>query len=307
MPEVPMLPAIYTEADLDAFMDTPDRVRTALDHLASTLHTGPLTPPQRGSALVGIGNEVVVKAMAPMDASLAKAEAAALDRLQGRLPVATPELLDHGILDGWTYTVMRRLPGQELADVWDDLPQAVQLDLARQLGETLSTLHTIEAPPQVPRTDWADWVHTRLPVLEDTQRKRGCPESMLSGLSRLMERCDLSEGRRVWLHTEVMVEHLLVTEAPSGWRLSGLFDFEPTMVGPQDYELASVGVFFARGDHKVLQAVQQAMGLHVSAERVFAMAALHRYSRLGWYQSRLGGPIDRVADLPNHWFGSNVP
>jgi hygromycin-B 7''-O-kinase len=57
----------------------------------------------------------------------------------------------------------------------------------------------------------------------------------------------------VLLCTEVMREHLLVSEDPAGaWRLSGLIDFEPAMRGEREYEFASVGVFVAEGDARFL-------------------------------------------------------
>ena len=39
-----------------------------------------------------------------------------------------------------------------------------------------------------------------------------------------------------------MRSHLLTAEGPEGtWRLSGLIDFEPAMLGEREYEFADVG------------------------------------------------------------------
>lgn len=49
-------------------------------------------------------------------------------------------------------------------------------------------------------------------------------------------------GPPVLLHTEIMSEHLLVTQSPGGsWRLSGLLDFEPAMRGEREYEFVGAG------------------------------------------------------------------
>jgi hygromycin-B 7''-O-kinase len=45
-----------------------------------------------------------------------------------------------------------------------------------------------------------------------------------------------------------MSQHLLVTQTASGWRLSGLIDFEPAMRGDREYEFAAIGVFVAEAD-----------------------------------------------------------
>ncbi len=110
------------------------------------------------------------------------------------------------------------------------------------------------------------------------------------------------EGAVGWLHTEVMLQHLLVEKTAHGWRLSGIFDFEPSWVGPRDYELAAVGVFVAQGNGDLLKEVMRAAGMVCSPERIFAMACLHRYANLGWYQRLLGGPVT-VMDTPQMWFG----
>ncbi|WP_368396660.1 phosphotransferase [Streptomyces sclerotialus] len=48
-----------------------------------------------------------------------------------------------------------------------------------------------------------------------------------------LPRCGSSPPRRSLLHTEVMREHFLVD--PDGWRLTGLLDFEPAMIGDRAY------------------------------------------------------------------------
>src|SRR5437867_1246774 len=101
---------------------------------------------------------------------------------------------------------------------------------------------------------------------------------------------------RSLLHTEIMREHLLVEETRDGFRLSGLFDFEPAMVGAPEYELASVGVFFSAGDPTLLRTLLLAYGLGEDelspnlSRRALAYALLHRYSNLSWYLTRVPPP-----------------
>ena len=76
-------------------------------------------------------------------------------------------------------------------------------------------------------------------------------------------------------------------------RLGDEFDFEPAMVGEPDYEFASVGLFVACGDARLLRRTLKSYG-HADADggaalacRFMAHALLHRYSNLRWYLQRL--------------------
>ena len=101
------------------------------------------------------------------------------------------------------------------------------------------------------------------------------------------------DARRSLLHTELMREHLLVEHDGAGWQLSGLFDFEPAMLGAAEYDFASFGLFVACGDSRFLRRTLLAYGyrhdqLDAALQcRLMAYAMLHRYSNLRWYLERL--------------------
>jgi hygromycin-B 7''-O-kinase len=107
-----------------------------------------------------------------------------------------------------------------------------------------------------------------------------------------------------------MREHLLVEPFGDGWRLSGLFDFEPAMLGEADYEFASIGLFVACGDARLLRRMLRASGRPAAAldatlpMRLMTHALLHRYSHLGWYLRRLPLPqASTLEQLAQQWFG----
>ena len=133
------------------------------------------------------------------------------------------------------------------------------------------------------------------------------------GWSRSSPSCSAGPARptreQVLLHTEIMREHLLVEPAGSGWRLSGLFDFEPAMRGAREYEFASIGLFVSGGDARALRCILRAYGYAEAAldnalqNRLMAMALLHRYSNLPWYLQRLPLPgAQRLEQLAAHWW-----
>jgi Phosphotransferase enzyme family. len=105
--------------------------------------------------------------------------------------------------------------------------------------------------------------------------------------------CAPIDARRALLHTELMREPLLVRTDGSRCELSGLFDFEPAMVGAPEYDFASFGLFVACGDGRFLRRALLAYGLparRLDAAlqcRLMAYAMLHRYSNLRWYLERL--------------------
>ena len=264
--------------------------------------TGTWVRPARGSALLALGQHEVLKLMAPHDAAYLATEAVCLEALEGRLPVPTARLIDRGTYQGWPWVRMTRLGGHELFDVWPTLDVNTRVRLASELGVCVRVLHGLPAPAELHRHDWAAWLDERLPTLVGRHGARGAPPALLAGLERFVGDADLQEGRTGWLHTELMLEHLLVEQTDGGWRLSGLFDFEPSWVGPVDYEFSSVGLFVGRGDPAILGAVMREAGVDASPQRLFAMAMVHRYANLGWYHSRLGGPLDLDA-LAEAWFG----
>lgn len=303
MAQLRTLPAIANDADFERFMDS-GPVQAVLDAIGGSLGLGTLKRPTRGSVLVGLTETEVLKVFPPHETEHAALEVACLRALQGELPVRTAELIDQGVCQGWPWILMQRLPGQELAEAWPNLSHPHRLALATQLGEALKVLHALPAPQEVPRVDWAAWCAERLPRLEQLQRQKGCPEPLLDGLQTFVKGCDLGAGQTGWLHTEIMREHLLVEMTSRGPRLSGLFDFEPSWVGPVDYEYGAVGLFFSAGQPDLLHAVQRAAGREIDPERLFALTMMHRYAHLGWYHRRLGGPTDHAA-LARAWFAVN--
>jgi hygromycin-B 7''-O-kinase len=115
------------------------------------------------------------------------------------------------------------------------------------------------------------------------------------------------DGQLALLHTEIMREHLLVERFEDGWHISGLFDFEPAMLGAREYDLAAVGIFLTCAEPGLLRAFLVAYGAEIDDElplRIMAYALLHRYSNLRWYLERLpvpdhGGDLERLART---WF-----
>ena len=184
--------------------------------------------------------------------------------------------------------------------------------LCQRLGEAVAALHALDSRPlaDLPPPHWADFVPAQRRQAVARQRKRGLPEPWLEQIEPFLDRwAGPADAEQVLLHTEIMREHLLVEPDGSGWRLSGLFDFEPAMRGAREYEFASIGLFVSAGDPRALRRILRAYGYAEAAldsalqNRLMAQALLHRYSNLPWYLQRLPLPdAHRLEQLAAHWW-----
>jgi hygromycin-B 7''-O-kinase len=256
-----------------------------------------------------VGDEHVVKLFPLNENSFFNTERAALTRIDGRLPIPTPRAIAAGERGQWLYIVMTRLSGSSLAETWHTIEIHDRLQLMREVGAALAALHATATDELEPlAVDWPRFMDAQRASCRDRQLARalGAPwvDAVDEFLARWMPRDD---GTRVFLHTEVMRQHLLVERRKGAWHISGLIDFEPAMIGAPEYELAAVGIFLTCAEPGLLGVLLDAYGAEVDDElplRIMAYALLHRYSNLRWYLERLPAP-DKVGDLEalaRRWF-----
>ena len=192
-----------------------------------------LTRYPAGSRPVYASGDVVLKLFPPVSGwPEYRIEAQVLTAVQGRLPTPTPRVHAAGEQDGWGYILMSRLPGVPLDTVWDQVPDRDRL--AGDLGEMIAALHEVP-PPEIAGwwpDDWPDFVARQREQVVGEQLGLGLPSVWADQIPGFLDEVTLPVRSPVLLHTEVMREHLMVTEGPGGaWRLSGLIDFEPAMRG----------------------------------------------------------------------------
>jgi hygromycin-B 7''-O-kinase len=183
--------------------------------------------------------------------------------------------------------------------------------MADELGVAVAALHNIDTAPVADFTPrWEEFIRAQREDAVERQRTRRLDPYWLERLPDFLQRwMPPTDARRSLLHTELMREHLLVEARDGGWRLSGLFDFEPAMVGAPEYDFASLGLFVSCGDGRFLRRTLLAYGYRADELdaalqcRLMAYAMLHRYSNLRWYLERM--PADGAAsfeDLAARWW-----
>jgi len=259
-----------------------------------------------------LGTQHVLKLFPPQDRAHAQVEARVLAFVDSRLPLPTPQVVATGEWEDGSYLLMTQLPGRRLVDVWPQLAPAERDRLCQRLGEAVAALHALDSRPlaDLPPPHWAQFVPAQRHQAVERQRERGLPQPWLEQIEPFLERwAGPADAEQVLLHTEIMREHLLVEPDVTGWRLSGLFDFEPAMRGAREYEFASIGLFVSAGDPRALRSILRAYGCAEAAldnalqNRLMAMALLHRYSNLPWYLQRLPLPdAQRLEQLAAHWW-----
>ena len=259
-----------------------------------------------------LGTQHVLKLYPPQDRTHAQVEARVLAFVDGRLPLPTPQVVAGGEWDDGSYLLMTQLRGHLLVDVWPQLAPAERDSLCQGIGEAVAALHALDSQPlaDLPPPHWAQFITSQRHGAVARQRRYGLADAWLEQIEPFLQRwAGAADAQQVLLHTEIMREHLLVQPAGSGWRLSGLFDFEPAMRGAREYEFASIGLFVSGGDARALRCILRAYGYAEVAldnalqNRLMAMALLHRYSKLPWYLQRLPLPgAQRLEQLAAHWW-----
>ncbi|MFI6155482.1 phosphotransferase family protein [Kitasatospora sp. NPDC051170] len=306
-----MLPVVETEEQWDALADDEAVLRAGAEDLCARLGLGgaPLERFAEGSVPVyAVGGAQVLKLFPPTSARDGVVEERVLGHLRGALPVPTPEVHAAGeYVNGWRYVLMSRLAGEGLATAWPRVPQGERVRIARECGQALAVLHGLDPQPLADVLgpgDWSAFLDRQRAGAVRRQRERGLSEAWLEQIPDFLAAVPLPRAPgRALLHTEFMREHLL-TDPADGWRLTGLFDFEPAMIGDPAYDLVAVGLFTTRADPALLGHLLDGYGRGVDPRLVMAYTLLHVYSHLPWYLRELKPSATTLNGLAQEWFGT---
>jgi hygromycin-B 7''-O-kinase len=307
-----VLPAVRTDAEWQAVVWDEEIVRPAAEDLAERLGlagAGLRRYPGGSRPVYAAGDGRVLKLYPTVSAPDAATEARVLEYLDGRLPVATPELRACGEYEnGWRYVLMSQLPGTELAAAWPAIPRPNQDRVASQAGELLAALHALDPGPLhgiLGPADWAGFLAGQRATAAERQREVKLPGLWLGQIDGFLASVPTAPGRDpVLLHTEVTREHLLVD--PATWTLSGLLDFETAMTGDRAYEFVAAGLFLPRGDPRLLGRLLAAYGRSFDPRELLAYALLHRHANLPECLTEFPAPPEPTLDsLAQTWFGMN--
>ncbi|MDD5090762.1 MAG: aminoglycoside phosphotransferase family protein [Candidatus Wallbacteria bacterium] len=267
--------------------------------------------PKKGSTVFCVNDAIVIKLFAPIHIDSFERERAFLKVMSRFIPDAIPRMLVSGLMGSWGYVVMNRLPGYPLDEVWSSIKSPERSALIRELGELTAQMHDVP-PGELPELmiDWPGFLRTQKTNCRICQEHLGLSPEWLERIDPFLDQVDalLPPAGPVILHTELMRQHVFVMEHRGRWKISGIIDFEPAMIGDRDYEFASVGVFVSCGDSELLKSFFHGYGLpedEPDRMRVMKMLLLHKYCNLPWFMKEVpAGDAQSMQDLACAWFGA---
>ena len=320
---MPLLPAIHSIEQYRASPRDEATYAPAIDAVCERhgIADQPRTKYAGGSTIVfAIGDAYVVKLFEPIFAANFATELEVLRRVEGALDVPTPRVVASGELDGWSYLVMTQLHGRLASDAWPTLSPEGRRAVCEQVGAATARLHALPVDGrELPPAPWPRFLDAQRQQCVEHQRAKGLDEHWLAQIPAFLASVQLPAEGGSLLHTEIMREHVLLggtDGSPDGLHapvLTGIFDFEPAMVGHPEYDFASVGVFLTGGDPRLFGAFLHGYGrppasLRGLPERVMAYALLHRYSNVRWYLETVPPRTARTfGALAQEWFGADRP
>ena len=249
-----------------------------------------LVPFDAGTNLVAsLGDDAILKIFPPFLRGQFLSERATLRVIFRRLAdVATPELLNEGERDGWSYLIMTRLDGVPASDVWPRLAEPDKQQLLRQLGRVIADVQRVPSRTLLDlRPSWSDFLQAQFAGCRDRHQRLGLPPPLLARLDDLLQEAAVLLPRDpdpVILTGEYIPENFLVTRVDDGWHVSGLFDFGDVMTGFGEYDLLGPSAFMAAGHSGRVRALFEGYGLAAGditwqlKRRLLTLMMLHQAS-----------------------------
>lgn len=182
-------------------------------------------------------------------------------RLVAALPpsIPHPTVFDAGSHDDLAWTLLERVAGDALSDVWLELPPAVLADLVGQFGTMLKALHAWSPPADIARllheharatprdpaaivdTDLVPLPLPRLITLVAAAKHLAYVDAAVIAAvtERIHELASADPFTTTWrhvIHGDAVFANVLVQDGT----ITALLDFEWARTGPPDLELVSV-------------------------------------------------------------------
>jgi hygromycin-B 7''-O-kinase len=188
-------------------------------------------------------------------------EAAALQYVCGRLPVATPKLIATGTLDGWDYLVEECLPGRNLRELWQELETPVRLKLAQQHGELMAAIHTLpqnDLPP-ILRFDWAGMLGYQAEACAREMLASGVDEALVKEVDAYLAATpwEIEQGSDTLVHGDLDRLNLMVCEVAGNLKITGIIDWGDVKIGPPSHDFISPAMHSYKGERALLRAWYQ--------------------------------------------------
>jgi hygromycin-B 7''-O-kinase len=193
-----------------------------------------------------------------------KAEIQSLGMLTEFLPVETPHLLHHGVLDGWIYLIISWLPGISLADVWNGMPYENKKIIVGEVGEFLDALHQLPISTDTLQLfDWPDYHQKLINGCFARHKQNQIPEGLLGQVEHYLSLSSdyFDDGETFLIHMDIHPWNLMAEQRADIYHLSGVLDFGDAVIGSsQLIELATPIIFLCQGDKMLVDLLLESYG-----------------------------------------------
>jgi hygromycin-B 7''-O-kinase len=256
-----------------------------------------------GRNIVFVCGPVVAKLSPPFWRHEVPREAAVLQFVHNRLPIAVPELLATGELDTWRYLIQTRLPGELLRSVWPGLHLHAKTALAHQHGAILAALHAlpIQHAPVSLAFDWPLLLAEQAAECLPAMQRAGVPEALVADAVPYLERALplLAADTDGWLlHGDLDAINLLVEYQHAQWRITGLVDWGDVKLGPMAHEFISPRVHMYREEPDLLRPWYEGYKL-LSADRTAQLEQNLMARAMLYYADEFTSILSKVPEA-NH-------
>ena len=178
---------------------------------------------------------------------------------KGKIPVPKIIALDTSkTMLHCNYSIMNKIEGDDLDDVWQTMNDGEKKDVCYQLGRLLAQLHAIEmkafgglvSGTITFKTWYAFIMHTYSYYLENHKKYGIISKDLLKRIEERFKRDDYLlkiKTKPVLLHGDCQRENIKIKDG----KIAGVFDFEWSIAGHNEFEFKSI--LSPSKKHKILQ------------------------------------------------------
>lgn len=209
--------------------------------------------------------------------------------------LSIPELLAAGVLSrdpDWNYTITTFQDGEPFAKVIDQLDASTRIQVARDLGAMVRSLHDVVVPNGTVfgdgRSQWGAFVERQQHGIEERHRRwKSLPERLAAHVDGYV--ADYRAPGEITLslvHADLHAPHLFgEMTGEAGWEIHGVIDWGDAQVGDRFYELPALHLGLFHGDKAMLAAFLESYGwvdyrYDAFVRRAMTMTLLHEFNVL---------------------------
>lgn len=218
----------------------------------------------------------------------------ALELVAGRSFFSTPQVVNHGIFEGFEFLIQTRVPGKTITrDEFLAFSLADRIRIIENLAQRLRQLHSLNIDRW--NSDWPEFIDERMGSFVARQIEHGVNSKIITQLPEYIREsiCLIPNDGNTFLHGDVHLGNLCFDRGSNLPMVSGLFDFADSRTGCPEYDMLAVGLLIIQGERELQRIFFRAYGYaesELDAEmrrRLMMLTMTYETSDLRRYAKRL--------------------